>query len=39
MILMGEEDSSHRSSLGFLTSQDGLHWEPRPETGKLSTLH
>lgn len=39
MILMGEEDAFHRSSLGFLTSQDGLHWEPRPETGKLSTLH
>lgn len=30
MILAGEDNSSHRTSLGFLASQDGLHWEARP---------
>ena len=27
MILMGEENADHRSSLGFLSSRDGIHWE------------
>ena len=27
MILMGEENGDHRSSLGFLFSRDGLSWE------------
>lgn len=30
MVLMGEEDASHRSSLGFLTSADGFKWEVLP---------
>lgn len=31
MILMGEEAPDHRSSLGFLSSVDGLRWELCPE--------
>ena len=27
MILMGEEGSSHRSSLGLFRSPDGMHWQ------------
>ena len=27
MILMGEENADHRSSCGFLSSRDGIHWE------------
>jgi sucrose-6-phosphate hydrolase SacC (GH32 family) len=27
MILMGEENADHRSSFGFLSSRDGIHWE------------
>ena len=33
MILMGEETPDHRSSLGFLTSSDGIRWEQMPERG------
>lgn len=32
MVLMGEENEQHRSSLGFLTSPDGLHWVLGPTT-------
>ena len=31
MILMGEENPEHRSSIGFLTSSDGICWELLPE--------
>jgi len=31
MILMGEEDPSHRSSLGLFRSPDGLRWQAYPD--------
>jgi sucrose-6-phosphate hydrolase SacC (GH32 family) len=33
MILMGENDQ-HRTTFGLLTSSDGRHWTPLPESGK-----
>jgi sucrose-6-phosphate hydrolase SacC (GH32 family) len=32
MVLMGEENEQHRSTLGFLTSPDGLDWVLCPTT-------
>jgi len=37
MVLMGEENEQHRSSLGFLTSPDGLDWVLCP-TSVRSTM-
>jgi hypothetical protein len=34
MLLMGEESPDHRSSLGFLTSPDGIRWEMLPAKSK-----